>query len=97
LTAGIYAAENRMAVLLGTYSGAIAPELTHGIALFERIDVSSQVSKNRAPRKKFLVRSLMCVAMSVASQRQISEGNFDEAVAGGELDAFMPLITFPLR
>jgi NodT family efflux transporter outer membrane factor (OMF) lipoprotein len=27
LTAGIYAAENRMAVLLGTYSGAIVPEL----------------------------------------------------------------------
>src|SRR6201984_842408 len=26
LTAGIYAAENRMAVLLGTYSGAIVPE-----------------------------------------------------------------------
>jgi hypothetical protein len=33
-----------------------------------------------------MVRSLICAAVSVASQRQTSEGHFDEAVAGVELD-----------
>jgi hypothetical protein len=33
----------------------------------------------------------------VAFQRQIAEGNSDKIVARLELDAFMPLITFPSR
>ena len=35
--------------------------------------------------------------MSVTSQCQIAQDNSDEAVAGLELDAFMPLITLPFR
>src|SRR3981081_696446 len=39
-----------------------------------------------------MVRSLICAAVSVASQRQISEAYVDEAVAGVELDRSLSAI-----